>query len=73
MANFGHGGNRKDQAANLPLETSQTETANLLNVSKRSVASAKKVETQAIPEVVQAVEAGKLPVSVDGVAFHDPP
>jgi hypothetical protein len=45
------------------LQTSQSDAASMLNVSTRAVASAKKVETDAIPEVVAAVESGKLPVS----------
>lgn len=41
-------------------EVSQTEAATLLNTSRRAVQQAKKVETEAIPEVVAAVESGKL-------------
>ncbi len=46
------------------LRTSQTEAAALLNTSRRAVQHAKKVETEAIPEVVNAVEFGTLSVSV---------
>ncbi len=42
----------------------QNEAATLLNTSRRSVQHAKKVDAEAIPEVVTAVESGKLSVSV---------
>ena len=60
-----HGGSRKDQDANLHLDSvTRSQAATLLHVSPRTVANAKKVEREAIPEVVTAVESGKLPVSV---------
>jgi N6-adenosine-specific RNA methylase IME4 len=52
----------EDKSANL--QTSQASAASLLNVSTRSVASAAKVRDEGVPELVQAVEAGKLKVSV---------
>ena len=66
LANMQHGGNRKVQSANLHHEVnvSRSQAAELLHISPRSVASAKKVETEAIPEVVAAVESGKVSVSV---------
>ncbi len=76
IANMPHGGNRKNQAAKLPLdqkETSQAEAAKLLNTSERSVRNAKKVEMDAIPEIVAAVESGKLPVSVAATLADAPP
>ncbi len=76
LANISHGGNRKDQAANLPLDpkgTSQAKAAQLLNTSERSVRNAKKVETEAVPEVIAAVESGKLPVSVAATIAEAPP
>lgn len=48
VANMGHGGDRREQAANLPLDptphqpsVTQTEAAELLNVSERSVRAAR--------------------------------
>jgi hypothetical protein len=51
LANQKHGGDRKseNQVANLPLDSSLTEAAKLLNVSKRSVRTAKKVQDKAVP------------------------
>jgi N6-adenosine-specific RNA methylase IME4 len=46
---------------NLP---TQNQAADLLNVSDRSVRSAKTVQTTGTPELVQAVETGKVKVSV---------
>lgn len=42
---------------------SQAEAADILNVSHRSVKTAAKVQREAIPEVVEAVEKGELAVS----------
>jgi ParB-like chromosome segregation protein Spo0J len=55
-------GRRANNSANLQ-SFSQSEAAELLNVSTRSVATAHKVRTEAQPEVIQAVEAGTLAVS----------
>lgn len=63
LANMRHGGNRKDQAANLPLDRTQAEAAEMLNVSGRSVRTAKHVIEEAEPEIVEAVKAGDIPVS----------
>ena len=52
---------RPDKSANLP--TSQDDAAEMLNVSPRSVRSAVKVQADATPELVQAVEAGRVSVS----------
>lgn len=49
-------------SANLP-KVSQSDAAKLLNVSERLVRDAKVVKDRAIPEIVRAVEQGKLPVS----------
>lgn len=63
IATIGHGGDRKsDQAANLPVET-QARAAELLNVSERTVRSARRVVDHGAPELVQAVESGKVSVS----------
>jgi N6-adenosine-specific RNA methylase IME4 len=45
-------------------EKTQKDTADMLNVSERSVRSAAKVKQHAIPEVIEAVETGKIPVSL---------
>lgn len=65
LANMSHGGNRKaeDQAANLPVEITQTKAAEMLNVGERSLRSAKQVITEGSPELVQAVERGQVSVS----------
>ena len=68
---FQHGGSRKNQDANLHLDRKQV--AKSLNVSPRSVANASKVRTKAVPEVAEAVEAGKLPVSVAAKLSDAPP
>ncbi len=57
-----HGGDRKsDQDANLHLDRQQAATT--LNVSPRTVASAKKVADEAAPELLQAEERGTVSVS----------
>lgn len=48
-----------DKSANL--QTSQSRAAELLNVSTRTVAAAAKVKDAGAPELVQAVEAGRVP------------
>lgn len=65
IANLGHGGDRKqDQGANLRLDpvVQQTEAAALLNVSRRSVQAAKKVE-KADPALFEKVRTGEVSVS----------
>jgi DNA modification methylase len=67
--------------ANLPQAATPTERAPLarqqaaasVNVSERSVQSAKKVVEEAEPEVVQAVEAGKLAVSAAAKLVKEDP
>jgi hypothetical protein len=51
-----------DQAADLPL-VSQAEAARLLKVSERTVRSAKKVLDHGTPDLIEAVERGKVSVS----------
>jgi ParB-like chromosome segregation protein Spo0J len=54
--------------------TVSTETAaKTLNVSRDSVQQARKVRTKAVPEVAEAVEAGKMPVSVAAKLADAPP
>jgi ParB-like chromosome segregation protein Spo0J len=74
LANLQHGGNRKQvQEANLPLEglkedrqvsppISQADAAKQLNVSPRSVKSATKVHRDGAPELIKAVEEGRVSV-----------
>jgi nicotinamide mononucleotide (NMN) deamidase PncC len=49
------------------LQVSRESAAKMLKVSERTVASAAKVQEQGIPELVQAVEAGKVSVSAAGL------
>lgn len=53
--------------------SSQAHAAGLLNVSERSVSSAKKVLTSGVPELVEAVNSGELPVSVGAVLARQSP
>jgi len=63
IANMRQGGDRRsDQEANLPLET-RAAAADKLNVSLRSVGSARKVLDHGVPELVAAVDAGTVAVS----------
>ena len=65
LANLSHGGDRRsDQAANLPVgPISQLQAATALNASERSVRDAVKVMREGAPEVVQAVDQGRLAVN----------
>ena len=45
------------------IEVSQTEAANLLNVSRESVISARKVLDQGSEELIQKVDTGEIAVS----------
>ena len=58
----GQAGNGRS-SANLQTNSRQ-QAAQLLNVSERSVNSAKKVERQAVPELVEKVQEGNVSVSV---------
>lgn len=61
-------------SANLQLpKTTSAEAASLLNVSPRSVATAKKVEELAEPELVDAVASGQVSVSAAAVITELPP
>ncbi len=66
LATLTHGGDRKsNQVANLQVDSlTQAGAAELLSVSARSVAAAKKVAEEAPPEVVKAVEQGAMSVSL---------
>lgn len=75
LANMSHGGDRKtDQAANLQLEhVTQTAAADLLNVSPRTVATAKRVQSDGVAELNQAVETGAISVSTAATLTELPP
>lgn len=63
IANLAHGGDRvSEQVASLQVAT-QAKAAELLNVSPRSVASARKVIDDGTPELGAAVAQGKVSVS----------
>jgi N6-adenosine-specific RNA methylase IME4/DNA-binding transcriptional regulator YdaS (Cro superfamily) len=66
LANMPRGGDRKSENIKVENSTliSQDEAAKQLNVSRDSVNQAHKVRTKAVPEVADAVEAGKVTVSV---------
>jgi hypothetical protein len=66
LANLGRGGDRSNQYTGGKAQIcamSDAQAATLLNVSERSVETAKAVKRQATPEVVKLVEDGKLAVS----------
>ena len=67
LANRRHGGDRKNQAANLLLDNvppvTQAEAAEKLNVSERSVRDAHIVLNSGSAEMIEAVESGNEPVS----------
>lgn len=70
LANLGQG-RPADKGANLPLLPAEPEApavtvaaaAEMLNVSERSVKSARKVQDKGAPELVAALDAGKVAVS----------
>ena len=65
IANLFNGGDRKtDQSANLQSDSvSRKQAADMLNVSERSVNTAKKVQKDAAPELVDQVKHGNVSVS----------
>lgn len=64
LATMKHGGNRKsDQAANLPVETTQADAAKMLNVSERTLRTAKTVQDEGAPALVKAVETGEVTIA----------
>ncbi|MGD0178942.1 MAG: ParB N-terminal domain-containing protein [Candidatus Sulfotelmatobacter sp.] len=78
IADMTHGGDRKsDQAGKSQLDSvgrpSRTDAAKLLNVSPESVTTAKKVIATGSPEIVKAVEQGRLAVSAAAKIADHPP
>jgi ParB-like chromosome segregation protein Spo0J len=75
LANLENGGDRRsEQCANLRSEKiSQPKAAELLNVSRRSVQSAKQVIERGTPELVKAVDSGRMPVSKAAEIAKAPP
>lgn len=74
LANIQRGGDRKNQTANLQFDTpTRAAAADMLNVSERTVNTARKVYEQAIPEVTLAVESGKLAVSTAAIISEAEP
>lgn len=62
IANLPHGGDRTEQTANLQ-DATRAQAADTLNVSERTVNTAKKVQREGSPELIEAVEQGKVSVS----------
>jgi len=63
LANMKHGGDRKNQTANMPFEITNKDASDKLNVSERIIRSAKKVQKEGIEDLQKSVEAGKVSVS----------
>jgi ParB-like chromosome segregation protein Spo0J len=63
----------EQQKRGIPETVSQSEAAEKLNVSPRSVADATKVLKNAVPEVIEAVESGKLAVSAAATLVEKSP
>lgn len=62
LANIKHGGDRKsdeNQDANLHFDLSLQEAADMLNVSRRTVATVKAIEQEA-PQLIPLMESGKM-------------
>lgn len=76
LANLNHGGDRRserlDQAANLPVEISQSAAGDMLAVSERSVRAARTVLHDGAPELIAAVERGEVAVSVAEIVARMP-
>ena len=81
LAKMEHGGSRKtDQAANLRLDigadvpqpVSVEQAAEMLNVSTRSVETAKKVIRDGVPELADAVRSGEIAVSAAAEIARQP-
>jgi hypothetical protein len=75
LANMTEGGDRvSDQSANLHSgAVSRSDAAEKLSVSPRTVATAAKVQAEATPEVVRAVEAGAVSLNLAAQVVALPP
>jgi N6-adenosine-specific RNA methylase IME4 len=71
LETYRHGDNQHTE--HLQLCITRSEAANKLNVSERSVASARVVLEHGATELVKAVEAGTIPVSTASVITELPP
>jgi MT-A70 len=71
IANIPFGGNQYEGSP-IGEPISQRQAANLLNVGKRSVERAREVIDRGVPELVAAVEQGRLSVSVAALATRQP-
>lgn len=74
MPRGGNGSNQFSKSANLQNsnEITQTQAAELLNVSPRTVATAKKVIDEAITELVEQVNSGEVSISAASIASSLP-
>ena len=77
LANIKRGdfcGNQHEASANLQTpQVSQSQAAEMLNVSPRSVATAKKIQESASPEIIELSESGKMSLNSASIAssFED--
>lgn len=63
LAKMPQGRPAENKAANLPVSPTQSQAADMLNVSERAVRTAKVVQDHGAPELVTAVETGAVSVS----------
>jgi len=63
ITTLNHGGNRKNQDANLRDEITIEQASEKLNISKRSIDTARKVRKNAIPKLIEIVEQGLITIS----------
>ncbi len=75
LATATKGGMRDPERANLPVrnEPTNAEAGKLLNVSERSIKTAKQVQKTGVPELVKAVEDGAVSVSAAAVIAKETP
>jgi hypothetical protein len=62
----------KNESANLPTGISQTQAADMLNVSERSLRTAKKVQEEAIPEITERMSSGEMSLNSAAMAASLP-
>lgn len=74
LANFKRGDARKQrESSDVQICASVEQAADMLNVGKRSVTSAKKVLEHGSKEIIEAVEQGELPVSFTAKVVSEEP